>query len=73
MEIAGEDEAVKIIVNRSLCDGNGLCVRQAPDLLKLDEHDTPHALRETFFNEDHVKQARLAVLACPKAALVVSE
>jgi ferredoxin len=63
---------MKIIINRSLCDGNGLCVQQAPHLLTLDANDSPQALKESFEEED-LREAQLAVQACPKAALSISD
>ena len=63
---------MKIVVNWSLCDGNGLCVRQAPQLLALDQNDTLHVLQETF-DEQSLEQVQRAVQACPKAALSIGD
>ena len=63
---------MKIRINRSLCDGNGLCAKEAPSLLALDENDSPQLLRDNFA-EEHLAAARRAVQTCPKAALSVIE
>jgi ferredoxin len=57
-------------VNHSACDGNGLCVEEAPDLLSLDEDDMLHILLETL-GEEALERARRAVNVCPKAALTL--
>lgn len=63
---------MRIVVNRSLCDGNGLCAREAPDLLALDENDEPQILKESF-GADFADHARRAARVCPKAALSIVE
>ncbi len=63
---------MRIAVNWSLCDGNGLCVRQAPQLLSIDDSDALHVLKENFGEED-LESARRAVKVCPKAALRIDE
>ena len=63
---------MRMVVNWSLCDGNGLCARQAPQLLTLDESDTLHVLQETFGASD-LEAARRAVKVCPKAALSIAD
>ena len=63
---------MRIVVNRSLCDGNGLCAREAPALLFVDEQDELHILKETFGAES-LEAAQRAVKVCPKAALSISD
>jgi ferredoxin len=63
---------MKIVVNWSLCDGNGLCARQAPELLALDKNDTLHVLKENF-GQEYLERAQQAVQVCPKAALSIAE
>lgn len=58
----------RIVVDRSLCDGNGLCVAEAPEYFALDDNDELRLLRESCDDED-VPQVQRAVGACPKAAL----
>lgn len=59
---------MKVIVNWSLCDGNGNCSREAPELFTMNENDTMRVLQPTF-GEEHRAQAENAVKACPKNAL----
>jgi ferredoxin len=63
---------MRIVVDWSLCDGNGLCAKAAPTLLAVDEHDALHLLKETV-GEEEVRQAQQAVKVCPKAALSLAE
>jgi ferredoxin len=59
---------MRIIINRSLYDGNGLCVQQAPQLLMLDQNDSPQLVQERVDAAER-GAAEKAVQACPKAAL----
>jgi ferredoxin len=63
---------MKIIVNRALCDGNGNCAKEAPELFALDQDDALHVLRENFGDELRAK-AEAAVRVCPKHALSLSD
>jgi len=63
---------MKLILDRALCDGNALCVMQAPDLLEMDDNEELVVLK-TELAPDEVGRARRAVDVCPKAALRVSE
>ena len=60
--------ATRMVVDWSLCDGNGLCVLEAPTLLALGEDDTLQQLKEDI-GADEREGAERAVRACPKAAL----
>ena len=63
---------MKIIVNRALCDGNGNCAREAPELFAMSDDDTPQVLKETF-DEAYRARAEAAVQSCPKNALKLAE
>lgn len=63
---------MRLIVDRFLCDGNGLCADAAPMLLQLDDNDEPQLLIESF-GESDLAAAQAAVRICPKAALAVAE
>jgi ferredoxin len=63
---------MRIVVTWPLCDGNGLCAREAPNLLRVDDQDQLHVLQETFGEEDR-QRAQAAVRVCPKAALSIEE
>jgi ferredoxin len=59
---------MKVIVNRTLCDGNGNCAREAPALFAMRDDDTLQVLQETF-DEAYRAKAEAAVQSCPKNAL----
>lgn len=63
---------MKVIANRSLCDGNGNCVQEAPEIFSLDEEDKVVLLQE-HIGEDLRAKAEAAVRACPKSALKLAE
>lgn len=63
---------MKIVVNWSMCDGNGNCATEAPEILSLDSNDMLHVLKETF-GEELRQKAAAAVRACPKHALSLEE
>lgn len=59
---------MKVIVNRSLCDGNGVCANEAPEVFELDENDQLKVLREEV-DETLLRKVEAAVRLCPKRAL----
>lgn len=63
---------MKILVNRTLCDGNGNCTREAPQLLAMNEDDTLRFLKESF-GEEYRREAEAAVRSCPKNALRLTD
>jgi ferredoxin len=63
---------MKVVVNWSLCDGNGNCAAAAPDIFALDDNDEMQLLTESFGDELRDK-AELAVRSCPKNALSIEE
>jgi ferredoxin len=62
--------AGRIIADRSLCDGNGVCAGQAPEYFMLGEHDELRLLKEEVDEADLAAVER-AIASCPKAALRV--
>jgi ferredoxin len=65
-------DRMKVIVNRALCDGNGNCVREAPELFAMSDDDTLLVLKETF-DDAYREKAEAAVQSCPKNALRLAE
>ena len=63
---------MRVLVSWSLCDGNGNCAKQAPELFALDVNDAMRQLKATF-GEAHRAPAEAAVRACPKNALTLIE
>ncbi len=61
---------MKINVNWSLCDGNGVCAVEAPELFELSEDDELIVKQESFGPELREKAER-AVRVCPKRALTL--
>lgn len=59
---------MKINVNWSLCDGNGVCAAEAPKIFDLDDDDNLILLQE-LIGPDLLDQAERAVRVCPKRAL----
>lgn len=67
-----EGERMKIVVNWSLCEGNGNCEAAAPELFQLDDEDELHVLNANP-PEDMREKAEAAVRSCPKTALSIEE
>ena len=63
---------MKIVVNWSLCEGNGNCEAAAPELFQLDDDDQLTVLNENPPEELRAK-AEAAVRSCPKSALSIEE
>ena len=63
---------MKVVVNWSLCDGNGNCAANAPEIFELDDDDQLHLLKESFGEELRAK-AEAAVRSCPKNALTLED
>jgi ferredoxin len=63
---------MRIVVNRLLCEGNGVCAEKAPELLAMDDNDELQILRESF-GEDLRAKAEAAVRICPKHALSLED
>ncbi|PEQ13597.1 hypothetical protein B2G71_04500 [Novosphingobium sp. PC22D] len=59
-----------LVVDRGLCDVNGLCVEHAPDHLRIDEDEELEIIRAEVREDEREAVAR-AVASCPKAALKV--
>ena len=63
---------MRIVVNWSLCDGNGNCAAAAPDIFALDDDDQLQILQESF--GDALRNgAETAVRSCPKHALSLED
>jgi len=69
---AGEEDGMRVLVNRTLCESNAVCARLVPEVFLVDDEDRlqikqerpPEALRERV---EH------AVRRCPKLALSIVE
>ncbi len=63
---------MKILIDYDLCEANGVCVKFAPEVFKLDDDDNLHLLIAEPGDElrDKVKKAEQR---CPKAAIRVED
>ncbi len=63
---------MKLVVNRDLCEANGVCVRTAPDMFRVDDADVMHILVERPEGAQ-IDLAKAAVRRCPRRALSLVE
>ena len=61
---------MKLKVDWPLCDGNGVCTVEAPELLALDDNDDLVLLSEDF-DATLLAKVEAAVRVCPKHALSI--
>lgn len=59
---------MKILVNRDRCEGNGVCVRVASDVFRVDDEDLLHVLVDRPSGET-LERVQVAVRRCPRHAL----
>jgi ferredoxin len=62
----------KVIVDWALCDGNGVCAVEAPDVFEMTDDDELVVLKEEL-GPDDLDHVGSAVWVCPKRALSLSE
>lgn len=60
---------MKLVLDRDLCEANGVCVRLAPAVLALDDDDVLHL--RVLEPADATQRAAMdaAIAGCPKGAL----
>jgi ferredoxin len=61
---------MRIVVDRDLCESNGVCVRAAPDMFVIDDDDKLRLLVERP-SPEQLDKARAAVRRCPRQALTL--
>jgi ferredoxin len=64
------EQQVKIRVDSMLCDGNGACALEAPEIFELDDADELVVLDENPAPADRVR-VEAAAAACPKRAISI--
>jgi len=63
---------MRIVVDRALCDGHGMCEAMAHEYFELDDEDVMHVLDETP-PESERATVNAAVQACPALALTLQD
>jgi ferredoxin len=63
---------MRVVVNPDLCEGNALCVKEAPEVFRLGDDDQAHLLIERPDASLRAKVDR-AVRRCPRNALSLVE
>ena len=63
---------MRVVVNRDLCEGNALCVKEAPEVFALGDDDQVRILVE---QPDEALRAKVdrAVRRCPRNALTLED
>jgi ferredoxin len=64
--------SLRIVVDRDLCEANGECMRAAPEVFLVDDHDKLVVKVETP-PADLLEKVKSAVRRCPRAALALRE
>jgi len=62
--------APTVIVDRDLCESNGMCVLQAPEIFRIEDDDKLRLL-VVHPSPSQMDSVRAAVAACPKGALSI--
>jgi ferredoxin len=63
---------MRIVVDRDLCDGHGMCEAMAHEYFELDDDDVMHLLDESPPESERAK-VHAAVQACPALALSLQD
>ena len=63
---------MRVVVNMSQCESNGLCMGVAPDIFEVDDDDNLTVLNETPDESDRDRVLE-AVRMCPKQAISIEE
>lgn len=60
---------LKVVVDRSRCEGHARCMQEAPEVFDLDDIDNYALVIEGANLEDNREAIDMAILACPERAL----
>ena len=60
---------MRIVVDRDLCTGQGMCESIAPNLFRVSEEDGQVELQVAVVPDGRLSEAELAVTCCPNEAL----
>ncbi|MBS9372040.1 ferredoxin [Rhodococcus sp. B50] len=61
----------RLVVDRSVCAGHGLCYGRSPEVVDCDDSGYPVLLQDTLELAEHVAAAEGAVAVCPERALTL--
>ncbi len=61
-----------LLIDPTKCDGVGICAIKAPDLIQMDVWGFP-IIESAPLTDNTKKQAKKALRACPKKALLIIE
>jgi len=64
--------ALRIIVDRDLCEANGECMRAAPEVFHVDDNDKL-IVKMDCPPAELVEKVKIAVRRCPRAALALRD
>jgi ferredoxin len=64
---------VKILVDRTRCDGNGVCVGIAPEVFDVDDNQYLRVAKPVPQDPEIKARVRVAVTSCPVLALKLAE
>jgi ferredoxin len=63
---------MRVVVNLDLCEANGLCVQNAPEVFELGDDDVLHVVQPEP-DEALRQRVEAAVASCPKIAITLEE
>lgn len=63
---------LSVVVDRDLCEGNGVCVMAAPEVFEIDASDTLQ-VKVPQPSAAQLSQVEEAVRRCPKGALALAD
>ncbi len=66
-------DRARLVANPALCDGHGICVLRAPDLLTLDAWGFVGVETAEALSGRDLRRAASAVAACPERALSLAQ
>jgi len=64
---------MRVVVDRDLCQGHGMCVLEAPDVFALDKGDDQVRLLDGHPDESRRDGVLAAARYCPTTALTIEE
>ena len=63
---------MRVVVDRDLCESNGVCMGIIPEVFDLDDQDYLHILQDEVTPENE-RQIKEAVRQCPRQAIFIRD